>query len=123
MKHYLCVGHFDPTRDRSQPTAVAPIDLARVIAVLSKHCDAAPDGTLTVVSIADVDVPEKASWIGTINRDDVYFTKGYLLCPWLDTGVNHESLQFIAELQQVLSVLVFAPDDGRFYTPQELSAQ
>ncbi|HEV3387339.1 MAG TPA: hypothetical protein VG097_21145 [Gemmata sp.] len=60
------------------------------------------------------------AWLGRIEGEDVHLKGGYLVCPWLSAGINQISVKFICELRDSLGIQIYGPDDGRFFTGQEL---
>ena len=106
MKHQLFVGHFNRAFRSIRPNVVKDIDINRVIEVLRSHCDRGEDGALLCVTgkhdLEAYDSPFKR--IGCIEGDDVLWRSGYLICPWLSTGVNRRSVEFMAELYDRLDV-------------------
>jgi hypothetical protein len=120
MNHPLFVGYFDPTVRSSNPKVTASIDLDRVEAILIKHCDRGPDKA-PVAAAEDVEITPTCKWLGRINKEDVLFMNGYLICPWLGCGINKASVAFIEELYSSLGVQILEPGDGAFYSPEQLA--
>jgi hypothetical protein len=120
MIHQLLVGHFDVSVRSFSPKVIKSLEIDKVQAILASYCDKECDGTLRMAQTVEQPTDKAGSWLGRIGGEDVHLKGGYLVCPWLSAGINQISVRFICELRDSLGIQIYGPDDGRFFTGQEL---
>ena len=120
MIHQLLVGHFDESVRSFRPKVIKSLELDKVQAILASYCDKECDGTLRMAQTVERPTGKAGAWLGRIGGEDVHLKGGYLVCPWLGAGINQISVRFICDLRDSLGIQIYGPDDGRFFTGQEL---
>jgi|SRR5579872_2214285 len=120
MIHQLLVGHLDVGVRSFRPKVIKSLEIDKVKAILASYCDRECDGSLSMAQTVERPVGKAGVWLGRIGGEDLHLKGGYLVCPWISAGVNHLSVRFICELRDSLGIQIYGPDDGRFFTGQEL---
>jgi hypothetical protein len=120
MNHPLFVGHFNSMAPGDKLQVREPLSASDLRPILLETCDRRPDGSRWVSADPAADDAAGPTPVGRIGGEDLLLKSGYLICPWLGTGINERSLLLVCRLHAELGCHIYEPGDGRFYSPDEL---